>query len=390
MTPKSAERADAQDVARDDEPFMRAGAGRRRGGRSRTTTCRSGRSSSPTARSIGRGPQRARAAQDPTAHAEMLALREAAARARLLARARQHAVRDARAVRDVRRARSSSRASRAWSTARADPKAGAAGSVLDVLAEPRFNHRPVVEGGVLQAECAALLVDFFAGAAARSRGGLGAGARHAAPGRAAHGRRPRRHGDRGGARAARAASPRLPRADLDPRGRGRATAGRRGRARAAGHGDRGRARPGARVPRAVGGRGAVLRFSGELLGGRRAAGGSPPRWMLAGRGGRTVAVPPGDRPRWRRSSTRSRGGPPPARSRTPPTSSATCGHAAAVAGALVRRQPRGAPGRRDADVQLHRRFTARLEADFAAHHDAAHYADALAVRPRRSPARCSA
>ncbi len=44
----------------------------------------------------------------------------------------------------------------------ADPKAGAAGSVLDVLAEPRFNHRPAVLGGVLRDECAALLVDFFA------------------------------------------------------------------------------------------------------------------------------------------------------------------------------------------------------------------------------------
>ena len=44
----------------------------------------------------------------------------------------------------------------------ADPKAGAAGSVLDVLAEPRLNHRPEVEGGVLAAECAALLTDFFA------------------------------------------------------------------------------------------------------------------------------------------------------------------------------------------------------------------------------------
>ena len=39
----------------------------------------------------------------------------------------------------------------------ADPKAGAAGSVLDVLAEPRLNHRPTVIGGVLQPECAALL-----------------------------------------------------------------------------------------------------------------------------------------------------------------------------------------------------------------------------------------
>ena len=43
-----------------------------------------------------------------------------------------------------------------------DPKAGAAGSVLDVLAEPRLNHRPQVEAGVLADEAAALLRAFFA------------------------------------------------------------------------------------------------------------------------------------------------------------------------------------------------------------------------------------
>ncbi|MEZ5076897.1 MAG: tRNA adenosine(34) deaminase TadA [Solirubrobacterales bacterium] len=43
-----------------------------------------------------------------------------------------------------------------------DPKAGAAGSVIDVLAEPAFNHRPEVVGGVREAECAALLREFFA------------------------------------------------------------------------------------------------------------------------------------------------------------------------------------------------------------------------------------
>jgi tRNA(adenine34) deaminase len=43
-----------------------------------------------------------------------------------------------------------------------DPKAGAAGSVLDVLGEPRLNHRPGVAGGLLAAESAALLRDFFA------------------------------------------------------------------------------------------------------------------------------------------------------------------------------------------------------------------------------------
>jgi tRNA(adenine34) deaminase len=44
----------------------------------------------------------------------------------------------------------------------ADPKAGAAGSVLDVLGEPRLNHRPSVEPGLLADECAALLSAFFA------------------------------------------------------------------------------------------------------------------------------------------------------------------------------------------------------------------------------------
>jgi tRNA(adenine34) deaminase len=43
-----------------------------------------------------------------------------------------------------------------------DPKAGAAGSVLDVLAEPALNHRPEVTAGLMEDECAALLREFFA------------------------------------------------------------------------------------------------------------------------------------------------------------------------------------------------------------------------------------
>ena len=42
-----------------------------------------------------------------------------------------------------------------------DPKAGAAGSVLDVLAEPRLNHRPDVARGLLAQESAELLRGFF-------------------------------------------------------------------------------------------------------------------------------------------------------------------------------------------------------------------------------------
>jgi tRNA(adenine34) deaminase len=43
-----------------------------------------------------------------------------------------------------------------------DPKAGAAGSVLDVLAQPDLNHRPEVQSGLLAQECGDLLRTFFA------------------------------------------------------------------------------------------------------------------------------------------------------------------------------------------------------------------------------------
>jgi tRNA(adenine34) deaminase len=43
-----------------------------------------------------------------------------------------------------------------------DPKAGACGSVLDVLGEPRLNHRPEVLSGLLAPDCGQLLSAFFA------------------------------------------------------------------------------------------------------------------------------------------------------------------------------------------------------------------------------------
>ncbi len=43
-----------------------------------------------------------------------------------------------------------------------DPKAGACGSVLDVLGEPRLNHRPDVAGGLLAEECGEMISGFFA------------------------------------------------------------------------------------------------------------------------------------------------------------------------------------------------------------------------------------
>lgn len=42
-----------------------------------------------------------------------------------------------------------------------DPLAGSAGSVMNVFATPTLNHRPLVQGGVLAEECGAMLKDFF-------------------------------------------------------------------------------------------------------------------------------------------------------------------------------------------------------------------------------------
>jgi tRNA(adenine34) deaminase len=110
---------------------------------------------------IGSGHNEREARADPTAHAEMIALREAA---RLLGSWRvldsvlyitlepcamcAGAIVLARIPRVV------------FGTS--DPKAGAAGSVLNVLEEPRLNHRPQVQSGLLAEECRDLLRSFFA------------------------------------------------------------------------------------------------------------------------------------------------------------------------------------------------------------------------------------
>jgi tRNA(adenine34) deaminase len=112
-------------------------------------------------RVIGRGHNRREIDRDPSAHAEMIALREASqtighwrldgvtlyctlepcamcAGAMVLARLPRLVY------------------------ATADPKAGAGGSVLDVLNHPQLNHHVAVESGLLADEAAALLVSFFA------------------------------------------------------------------------------------------------------------------------------------------------------------------------------------------------------------------------------------
>jgi tRNA(adenine34) deaminase len=110
---------------------------------------------------IGAGHNERELRGDPTAHAEMIALREAARQLgswRVLDSVMYvtlepcamcaGAIVLARIPRVVFGA--------------TDPKAGAAGSVLDVLDSPRLNHRPQVESGLLAEESADLLRSFFA------------------------------------------------------------------------------------------------------------------------------------------------------------------------------------------------------------------------------------
>jgi tRNA(adenine34) deaminase len=115
---------------------------------------------SPDGEVIGRGHNERELRADPTAHAEVIALREAAmvvgswrltdcslvvtlepctmcAGAAVLARV-------ARVVYGA-----------------VDPKAGAVGSLWDVVRDPRLNHRPEVVAGVLEPECAEMLRSFF-------------------------------------------------------------------------------------------------------------------------------------------------------------------------------------------------------------------------------------
>ena len=59
-----------------------------------------------------------------------------------------------------------------------DEKAGAVGSLWDVVRDRRLNHRPEVVAGVRADEAAALLDGFFAGAAARGQSAISSALRH--------------------------------------------------------------------------------------------------------------------------------------------------------------------------------------------------------------------
>jgi tRNA(adenine34) deaminase len=98
---------------------------------------------------------------DPTAHAELLALREASRRLQSWRLTGLTLVVTLEPCTMCAGALVLARVARLVFGA-FDPKAGAVSSLFDVLRDPRLNHRVEVRGGVLEAECSALLKDFFA------------------------------------------------------------------------------------------------------------------------------------------------------------------------------------------------------------------------------------
>lgn len=121
-------------------------------------------------RIVGRGANAREAAHDPTAHAELVAIQDAA---RTLGRWRLTGVTLVVTLEPCAMCAGAmvlARIDRLVYGA-SDPKAGAAGSLMDLTADPRLNHRFPVERGVLAAESSELLRSFF-----RARRGNGNGA----------------------------------------------------------------------------------------------------------------------------------------------------------------------------------------------------------------------
>jgi tRNA(adenine34) deaminase len=110
---------------------------------------------------VGRGHNRREADADPTAHAEIVALREAA---RTLGGWRLEGVTLYCTLEPCPMCAGAMVAARLARLVYAadDPKAGAAGSVVELLRDPRFNHRVSVTRGVLAEEARTLLERFFA------------------------------------------------------------------------------------------------------------------------------------------------------------------------------------------------------------------------------------
>ena len=117
---------------------------------------------SPGGKVLGTGHNRREADGDPTAHAEMVALRAAAATREgwrlqdcTLVVTLEPCIMCAGALMLARIGRL---VLGAW-----DPKAGACGSVWDVVRDRRATHRVEVIGGIREQECSQILLDFFAG-----------------------------------------------------------------------------------------------------------------------------------------------------------------------------------------------------------------------------------
>lgn len=111
---------------------------------------------------LGVGHNEREATGDPTAHAEVLAIRRAAAKTGQWRLSGCTLVVTLEPCTMCAGAIVLSRVDRVVYGAR-DEKAGAAGSLWDVVRDRRLNHRPEVIEGVLAEECAALLTDFFRG-----------------------------------------------------------------------------------------------------------------------------------------------------------------------------------------------------------------------------------
>ncbi|MGV9558991.1 tRNA adenosine(34) deaminase TadA [Streptomyces sp. NPDC003401] len=109
---------------------------------------------------LGTGHNEREAGGDPTAHAEVLALRRAAARTGRWRLTDCTLVVTLEPCTMCAGALVQSRVDRVVYGAR-DDKAGAAGSLWDVVRDRRLNHRPEVIEGVLAADCARLLTEFF-------------------------------------------------------------------------------------------------------------------------------------------------------------------------------------------------------------------------------------
>lgn len=118
---------------------------------------------------VGRGGNRPIGGVDPTAHAEIVALREAANRLGNYRLPGCHLYVTLEPCAMCAGAIMHARLDRVVFGAR-DSKTGAAGSVIDLFAERRLNHHTKVCGGILADECGALLSRFFA--ARRRQGGL--------------------------------------------------------------------------------------------------------------------------------------------------------------------------------------------------------------------------